>query len=84
MYDAAIRWCVQPVELNGTEKPCPGTDGITRWKSSRSASIDSANSTKEPRPAVDQQQRDGVLALRPDVDEADGLAVDLGQELRQR
>src|SRR5262249_37433164 len=34
-------------------------------------------------PAVDEDQRQGVLLLRPHVDEVDGKLVDLGYELRQ-
>jgi hypothetical protein len=35
-------------------------------------------------PAVGDDQREGVLVLRADVDEMDVEAVDLGRELRQR
>ena len=31
----AIRRCVHPGPLSGREKPCPGIDGMTRWKRRR-------------------------------------------------
>jgi hypothetical protein len=43
-----MRSWFQPVPDRGVEKPKPGTDGMTRWKSSRSGSMTSRNSTTDP------------------------------------
>lgn len=44
----AIRTRSQPRSWVGPEKPKPGIEGITRWKSRESGSITSRNSRNEP------------------------------------
>ena len=74
---------------SGPEKPKPGSDGITRWNAGASGVVGLGQRLDDVQvlhdragPAVRQDQRGGVGPRRPDVQEVDVLAVDLGDELR--
>ena len=79
-----------PVLLGFAENPCPGSDGITRWKASDALAAvrgrvgqrldDLQLLDDRARPAVRDDQRQRVLVLGADVQEVNVQPVDLGQK----
>ena len=72
----------QPRSVVSPEKVKPGSEGATTWKSLGEWRHHVEELEDGTRPAVHEEERDGVGVRGPGVQQVDPLPVDLGHELR--